>query len=674
MESNDNVRILAAKQLAKLNQNLDALTPQIAKEIILDLQVKNIELEKRNNELNKILPELDNIKKKYNEYYNSAPVGFLTLSHNGIINEANLTAADIFGVDLNKLLNQSITNFIYNEDVEKFKFNIDNHFKKEGEYQFYLRINNKYEEKWIYVVCIVIKDNDGELNCKATVRDIHKPTIVEEALKNSEERFRKLFAESLIPIAVFDQPFKFKQVNQAFIDMMGYSEEELKNMTFKDISHPDNLNNDIEYVTRLIKGEISSYKTEKKYITKYKEVKWGYANVSVLKNNEGKFLSIVVMINDITERKFAEEALRNSREQYRKIFFESSIGMVSLNKEFQFLQANQAFVTMIGYSENELKQMTFEDITHPEYLKQDLTNVNMLLREEITNYKTEKKYIAKNNEIKWGLVNVTILRDDKAKFISFLAMIIDITDRKQAEFIIQEQNLKLKEHNATKDKFFSIIAHDLRNSFNSILGFSDLLQINAVNYSVEEIKNDVKIISDSASQTYKLLENLLEWSRVQSGKLRTNIKKHNIKNIVSEVCYLFEEMCVAKNLSINNTITSDIDISCDDEITKTILRNLIYNSIKFTNPNGKISVSSHKTDLFTLIQVSDNGIGISPERISQLFSIDKDISTKGTANEKGSGLGLILCKELIELQGGRIRVESEEGKGTIVSLLLKDIN
>lgn len=270
-----------------------------------------------------------------------------------------------------------------------------------------------------------------------------------------------------------------------------------------------------------------------------------------------------------------------------------------------------------------------------------------------------------DTEIKNLIQNFQILQNE------IVGLLVDfkkkVEDRTRT---IELQKDNLIELNATKDKFFSIIAHDLKSPFTSILGFSEILEKNIEKYDKEKIKQYVSNISNSANQTFKLLENLLEWARLQRGAIVPEFQKINLVLIAEDTCLLNNDVALRKDIIIQNNIVSDIFSNCDMNITKTIFRNLISNALKFTNADGVVSLSACQKDSFIEIQIQDTGVGIPTDKISNLFSLEKNISTNGTANEKGTGLGLLLCKELVEKQGGKILVESELGKGSIFKFTL----
>jgi len=241
---------------------------------------------------------------------------------------------------------------------------------------------------------------------------------------------------------------------------------------------------------------------------------------------------------------------------------------------------------------------------------------------------------------------------------------IDITEQKLAEQALKEREASLRELNATKDKFFSIIAHDLKSPFNGIIGFSNVLvqQIQEKDYAA--IEEYAGIIENSSQQAMDLLMNLLEWSQSQTGKMVFNPENINIVDLINKSTELLNVSAQQKFIVIYKEVPESYFISADKAMVSTILRNLISNAIKFTNVGGEIVISTVQMPNELMVSVSDNGVGIDKESISKLFRIDKSQSTLGTENEKGTGLGLLLCKEFVERHGGKIWVESEPGRGS----------
>ena len=238
------------------------------------------------------------------------------------------------------------------------------------------------------------------------------------------------------------------------------------------------------------------------------------------------------------------------------------------------------------------------------------------------------------------------------------------------EKLVAMKTAELKDLNASKDKFFSIIAHDLKNPFSNIIGLSGILKEELKSGDPKMNEECVEMINVSAVQSLKLLENLLEWAKSQTGNLLFKPVSIKLNELYFEEFDLLNEMAIAKNIQLLSSIPDNLVIKADSNMIRTVLRNLISNALKFTHKGGKIEVNTLVDDNQVEISVSDNGIGMTKSTIDKLFRIDANLSTNGTEDEKGTGLGLFLCKEFIEKHGGKIWVESESGKGSIFKFIL----
>ena len=221
-----------------------------------------------------------------------------------------------------------------------------------------------------------------------------------------------------------------------------------------------------------------------------------------------------------------------------------------------------------------------------------------------------------------------------------------------------------------KDLFFSLLAHDLRSPVGNFLQISELLKLQYKELSKDQIHDFIDNLYKLADKTFKLLDNLLMWSRSQLGTLEINKQEIDLYQIVEEVAYLFEENFKAKNLTIENKLPENLKVKADYNIIQTLIRNLLSNAIKFSYNEGVIEIDSklqidHSKDTeYYIISVKDSGVGIPQDKIELIFNMDEEYTTPGTAKEKGTGLGLVLCKDLIEKSGERMWVGSEEGVGT----------
>ncbi len=256
------------------------------------------------------------------------------------------------------------------------------------------------------------------------------------------------------------------------------------------------------------------------------------------------------------------------------------------------------------------------------------------------------------------------LLDRNSKIIGMVGITSDITELRQVGEEIKRKNKELVKTNAEKDKFFSIIAHDLRSPFVSIMGFSEVLLMQVKNKDYEGIEEYASIILKSSTRALDLLMNLMDWARSQTGRLAFNPEDIILSDHIDENLLIFDEIAAQKKVSIEKNMLPEIKVYADKAMISTVLRNLISNAIKFTHTGGVIQIATELSTDDVMVSVKDNGVGISKENVSKLFHIDENQSTRGTQNEKGTGLGLILCKEFIGKHKGRIWVESEAGNGS----------
>jgi signal transduction histidine kinase len=238
------------------------------------------------------------------------------------------------------------------------------------------------------------------------------------------------------------------------------------------------------------------------------------------------------------------------------------------------------------------------------------------------------------------------------------------------ELLVEQRTSKLVEIVSTNAKFLSIIAHDLRSPFSSIIGILELLKMSLKEFNKNEIEEYVNIVYNSANNTLTLLDNLLVWAVSQNKEKNFRPVKINLYELLREEIESLKTLASQKQITLRHSVKPDLNVTADIQMVKTILRNLISNAIKYTNVNGEIIIDANEVKQYVEIAIKDNGIGISAEDQRKLFKIDAFHSTPGTHEERGTGLGLLLCKEFVELHGGNIRIDSEAGKGSRFSFTL----
>lgn len=260
--------------------------------------------------------------------------------------------------------------------------------------------------------------------------------------------------------------------------------------------------------------------------------------------------------------------------------------------------------------------------------------------------------------------SVKLFKESTSGDILALGVSRDVTERKRLERTLKEKNVALEYANRAKDTFFSIIAHDLKNPFNGLMGVSNLLQIQLENNNIKEAKELASIIQSSSLQGFKLLNNLLDWTRMNSGRIDIKIENINLRDLINENIALLSANTQEKQITIHFDPSMDTTAFSDRNMLNTIIRNLLNNAIKYSHRNGKIELALRNDNCMATIQVKDNGIGIESENLEKLFRIDASFRQKGTLNEQGTGLGLVLCRDFVNQLGGEISVESTPGMGT----------
>lgn len=294
--------------------------------------------------------------------------------------------------------------------------------------------------------------------------------------------------------------------------------------------------------------------------------------------------------------------------------------------------------------------------------KTQFAKINVEANKYKTPFEWEGRFLIDNNLI-WTQFK-SIPRVLENGDIIWTGTLNDITQRKQIEEDIKHKNAELQRLSDDKDILMSILAHDLITPFNSMLGFLDLLSENLREYDVHTLENYISIVNNSAKGAFNLLNDILLWTRSQSGAIPFEPKIFNLKSSIDEVTEFLKPNANTKNITINIDESDKTVVFADVDMLNTILRNLISNAIKFTDLGGIVNISSERTESDILVTISDNGIGIAPNILPRLFDTTKLYSTRGTANEKGTGFGLMLCKKFLEEHGGEIWAESELGRGS----------
>ena len=448
-------------------------------------------------------------------------------------------------------------------------------------------------------------------------------------------------------------------VNAAFLKTYGYADE--NELIGQNISIVRSIDNDPEIADKILTitadtgwhGEILN---RKKDGTEFPIS----LSTSIVQDENGETLGMVGVAVDISERKQSEIALQESELKHRNLIETMPDAFYRSTPEGKFMEVNQAMVKMLGYESKE--ELMAIDIKTQLYFKPEDRESLVLQNnsDDLDIFPMKKK---DGSEI-WLEDHGWYVKDENGQIIFHEGVMRDITERKISETRLQKYSEELQELNATKDKFFSIIAHDLKTPFHSILGLSEIIKDEAKHLDIETVEQYAGIIHSTSKNTFQLLENLLDWARIQRSQISFKPVSIILKKLVNEVVELMEEKSNSKMITVLNNIPDNQIVSADEDMLKTVLRNLVSNALKFTPVNGKIEIHVVSKENSIEISVKDTGTGMKQDDISKIFKIGSSFSKRGTENENGTGLGLVLCKEFVEKQGGKIWVESEEGKGS----------
>ncbi|HEX2867719.1 MAG TPA: PAS domain S-box protein [Ignavibacteriales bacterium] len=490
--------------------------------------------------------------------------------------------------------------------------------------------------------------------------------------KQAEKEFlmvRSVYEASQDGISV-EAERKFILVNESFARIFGYlNAGELIGKDSLDIV----ANEDIPRVAKFIKARENKKTAPGRYefMARHKDGSVFYAEVSVTSYEAENKIHIVSVCRDVTERKRTQQALRDSEERYRSITeniddFLWTAERIDQNMRPVFYTSSIEKVT--GYTQEEFlsdSKLWFK-LTYPDDLKTVNRKLKSLLKDPVRQSdEIEFRIINRSGNITWVRNKIKVQRDTSGRPQRIFGLVSNISLYKKASEDLEKVTGALRESNDTKDKFISIISHDLRTPFSSILGFTDLL-LSDEDLSEAQKRQYVTFIQDSSKNMLALVNSLLDWTRLQTGRMKFEPERLSINEVIHKSITIMAGTALQKGIRLESMLEHEVYVHADQNLLLQVFNNLISNSIKFTNTGGSISVSCRPSDGFThyLFIVKDTGVGIKKEDLGKLFHVDSKFTLEGTKGEKGSGLGLSIVREIIEKHGGEIHVESEFGHGS----------
>ncbi len=558
----------------------------------------------------------------------------------------------LLGYRKEEILGKKPRDFTHPDDLKKVSTSTKKGLLK-GELSEEFRVRHKNGHYlWIELKGKFLLDKNESRGAILISRDITKRKETEQKLRKSEEKYRSLIEDAQEGVWALDENEITIFVNQRICEMLGYTKDEMigKNL-------PSFIPESME---PLIEGNRSKRENGIKetydfqFLKKNGDIIYTEIKASPILDENQNYKGSFAYINDITSKKIAEQKLKESENKYRTLFESSTDGIYSTDMEGRFIEVNEAFLKMIGYSREEVLDLHNRQITPPKWYEHE---DNMLFTHfsEGESKVYEKEFILKNGDILPVSIRFWILLDEQGDPYRIWAIVRDITESKKLE-------KKLKEINRIKSEFLSRASHELKTPLVSIKGFTDLILTMHSEELKPEIISNLEEIDKGCARLQKIINDLLYTSRLESPDLKPRLEKENLSFLINYCANELHPLAVKREHSINLEIHESIITRFEKEEIHEVLSNLLSNAIKYTPPRGWIDIKTDLTEEFVIISIKDNGIGFTKDEKDRIFKQFGKIERYGQGFDlgiDGTGLGLYISKKIVESHGGEIWMESE---------------
>ncbi len=568
---------------------------------------------------------------------------------NEFMDDPKLLAAIIHPADKELYINHALE-IGQNQFDHSFNFRI---IKKDGEI------------RWLNHTCQPMFNDAGEfIGRRSKNHDITELKLKEEKLNESEIRFNKLYFESPFGMALVGSDFRFKAANPSFLAMLGYSETELLEKPFTEITHPDDRKKGISDVLKLIHNEVPVIRLEKRYIRKNGAVMWATLTIVANYDSDGNFINNLAIVEDITVRKQAEEELRQRAAQLNQAQEIGKMGSWSINMKAGTLSWSENMYRLLGMEPFSVEP-TFElylTLVHPDDRHlQDTYLLQIMQTKQELNY--DSRYRLPSGEIIWVQNNISPVFENDI-LIELYGTNIDITEKKK----IEQELIRAKEHAEASDRlkseFLNNISHEIRTPLNGILGFASLATDQNISPANREMYSN--LLNKSSDRLIKTIIDIIDLSMIISGSQTIQKEHFDVISLLNQVTAEFAKEFERKKLlfvSDNQTGYSSLEVYTDSTLLHKVLSQLVDNAVKFTD-NGEIRLACRIEHQEIIFELKDTGVGIAENIRKQVFGFFMQEDSSNTRRFEGSGNGLSIANGFVQLLGGKIWFDSEAGKGS----------
>ncbi len=643
----------------------EKIARKMAEKIIED---KSSELYNSNQELIRINKSVEKEvrarTKEIQDLFDNMYDGYITLDSQGVVTKSNKAARVILGYSSDEeIAGLSLKDIVHEDDLEHSKKYIEL-LLKQGYYNNYVgRVYDAQRNiKYLEINSNAIYDADNNIiGSRDIIRDVTQKKMAEQQLALSEERMRAVFDNKSVGIAIFNGNGGFVSINETFQQQLGHPEEYFMTKVATRILHPEDIKKYRALMDSIYKNEVQEAQVESRYLRKSGEAFWANSNISGVYNDQKNLVYYIVMVEDITAKKIAEEQLRLQEEKYRNIIANMNLGLLEVDTNDKVQYANQGFVEMSGFTLDEMlgkeARTLLMDVTSSKTIEEKTTERQKGKSDAYELYITKK-----DKSKRWWLISGAPKYNDKGELVGSIGIHLDITEQKETQSKLQNSMQSLELANQDLKDFAHVVSHDLKAPLRSISGLIQILQEDYRDKFDEDGQQIVEDVINRTEHMDELIGGILSYSSVQKSEEKKTF--FHSKDIIDKLLKYIE---FPQHISLE--IEGDFpSLNMNPTHFQQLIQNFITNAIKYNDKEqGKVKLSSGQNDKFYYFAVQDNGRGIDQRNQEKIFNMFQKFDAEGKSS---SGIGLAIVKKIVELYQGKVSLQSEVGEGSTFTFYL----